>query len=135
MLNKNLLMLTGGETEWYTKLTVGKSYDHCGYSTDKNHVTLFGSMSEEPSWTFKGESCPMWAFTTYKNDTILYINNSETIKSYFSEITVTVVEKKLTLTFKGTSKFGYSSQTVLFTPDDVGKTFTIGFDPPPGSYA
>ena len=134
MLNKELLMVTGGKTEWYTKLTVGSTNNHYGYSTDKDLMGIFGSISKEPSWTFKGKSCSMWAFTSYKNETILYVNNPGTIKNYFSEITVTVVEKNLTLTFKDTNIFGYSSQTVLFTPDDVGKTFTIGFDPPPDSY-
>lgn len=135
MLNKELLMVTGGKTEWYTKLTVCSANNHYGYSTDKDLMGIFGSISKVPSWTFKDKSCPIWAFTSYKNNTILYVDNALLIKNYFSEITVTVVEKNLTLTLKDDNLFGYGSPTVLFTPDDIGKTFTIGFDPPPGSYA
>jgi hypothetical protein len=135
MLNKELLMVTGGKTEWYTKLTVGSANNHYGYSTDKDLMGIFGSMSKEPSWTSKGKACSLWAFTSYKNGTFLFINSAEALKNYFSEITVTVVEKNLTLTFNYFNIFGYDSQTLLFTPDDVGKTFTIGFDPPPDSYA
>lgn len=132
MLNKELLMVTGGsKTEWYTKLTVGSANAHYGYSTDKDLMGIFGSISKEPAWTFKGKSCSVWAFISYKNDTFLFVNNVGTIKKYFSEITVTVVEKNLTLTFKDNNIFGYGAQTVLFTPADVGKTFTISFDPPP----
>lgn len=135
MLNKELLMITGGKTGWYTKLTVGTANNNYGYSTDKDFLGVFGSMSKEPAWTFNGKSCSVWAFASGKIDTALLVSNLETIKKYFSEITVTVVEKNLTVTFKDPTLFGYSSQTVLFTPDDVGKTFTIGFDPPPDSYA
>lgn len=135
MLNKELLMVTGGKTGWYTKLTVGSANNHYGYSTDKDLLGIFGSVSKEPSWTFKGESCSVWSFNSYTGSTFLFVNKPSTFRNYFSEITVTVVEKNLTLTFKEANIFGFSSQTVLFTPDDVGKTFTIGFDPPPGSYA
>lgn len=135
MLNKELLMVTEGKTEWYTKLTVGSANNHYGYATDKDLLGIFGSISKEPSWTFKGKSCSMWALTSYKNATTLFMNNVGEVKDYLSEITVTVVEKNLTSTFKYSSFFGYDSQTVLFTPDDVGKTFTIVFDPEPTSYA
>lgn len=135
MLNKELLMVTGGKTEWYTKLTVGGAKNRYGYSTNKDLMGIFGSMSKEPSWTFKGETCSTWAFSSHKDNTTLYVNNPSIIKKYFSEITVTVVEKNLTLAFKDLNIYGYGVQTVLFTPDDVGKTFTIGFDPHPGSYA
>lgn len=137
MLNKELLMVTGGKTEWYTKLTVGrdKNNNHYGYSAPKSFMGVFGSISKELSWTFKEKSCSVYGFANYKSDTVLYMSNPGIIKNYFSEITVTVVEKNLTLTLKANNILGYGSQTVLFTPDDVGKTFTIGFDPPPGSYA
>lgn len=135
MLNKELLMVTGGKTEWYTKLTVGGTNRHYGYSTEKDLMGIFGSMSKEPVWTFKGESHSLWAFASYKSGTGLYVISPGSIKNYLSEIIVTVVEKNLTVTFKDDNIFGYGSQTVLFTPDDVGKTFTIGFYPPPDSYA
>ena len=135
MLNKELLMATGGKTKWYTKLTVGSTDNHYGYGTDKDLLGIFGSVSEEPSWNFKGVSCLVWAFNSDQNETFLFVDNVGTIKKYFSEITVTVVEKNLTVTFKDTSIFGYGSQTALFTPNDIGKTFTIGFDLPPDSYA
>lgn len=135
MLNKELLMVTGGKTEGYTKLTVGGSGPYYGYSTNEDLLGIFGSMSKELSWTFKEISCSMWAFESEINGTHLFVYNPGTLKKYFSEIKVTVVEKNLTLTFKDTSIFGYSTQTVLFTSDDVGKTFTISFDLPPGSYA
>lgn len=133
MLNKELLMVTEGKTEWYTKLTVGSSNNLYGYATDKALLDTFGSISKEPSWTFKGKSCSMWALTSDKNATTLVMNNVGEVKDYLSEITVTVVEKNLTSTFN-INFFGYDSQTVLFTPDDVGKTFTIVFDPEPTGY-
>jgi hypothetical protein len=135
MLNKGLLMVVGGKTEWYTKLTVGSADNHYGYSAEKGLMGIFGSVSKNPSWTFKGTSCSMRAFISYKKNTILYVQSPGTFENYFSEVTVTVVEKNLTVAFRYNSVFGFISQTVLFTPDDVGKTFTIGLDPPPGSYA
>ena len=63
------------------------------------------------------------------------MENVKEVKDYLSEITVTVVEKNLTSTFKYNSLFGYDSQAELFTPYDVGKTFTIVFVPEPTSYA
>lgn len=133
MLNKELLMVTEGKTEWYTKLTVGSANDHYGYGTDKDLLGIFGSISKEPSWTFNGKSCSVWTLNSYKNVTYLYINNAGEAQKYLSKITVTVVEKNLTATFKDTDFFGYESQTVLFTPNDVGKTFTLIFDPEPTS--
>lgn len=135
MLNKELLMVTEGKTEWYTKLTVGSANNIYGYSKDKDLLGIFGSISKEPSWTFKGKSCTMLALTSYKKTTSLFMENVEEVKDYLSEITVTVVEKNLTSTFKYGSLFGYDSQAELFTPYDVGKTFTIVFDPEPTGYA
>ena len=135
MLNKELLMVTEGKTEWYTKLTVGSANNIYGYSKDKDLLGIFGSISKEPSWTFKGKSCTMLALTSYKEATSLFMENVEEVKDYLSEITVTVVEKNLTSTFKYGSIFGYDSQAKLFTPYDVGKTFTIVFVPEPTSYA
>ena len=134
MLNKELLMVTEGKTEWYTKLTVGSASNIYGYSKDKDLLGIFGSISKEPSWTFKGKSCTMVALTSYKQTTSLFMENASEVKDYLSEITVTVVEKNLTSTFKYDSIFGYGSQAELFTPSDVGKTFTIVFDPEPTGY-
>lgn len=135
MLNKELLMVTEGKTEWYTKLTVGSANNIYGYSSDKDLLGIFGSISKEPSWTFKGKSCTMRALSSYKNTTSLFMENVVEVKDYLSEITVTVVEKNLTSTFKYSSIFDYESHAELFTPYDVGKTFTIVFDPKPTSYA
>lgn len=135
MLNKELLMVTEGKTEWYTKLTVGSHNGIYGFSTDKDLLGIFGSISKEPSWTFKGKSCTMRALSSYRGATSLFMENVAEVKDYLSEITVTVVEKNLTSTFKYSSIFGYSSQTELFSSYDVGKTFTIVFDPEPTSYA
>ena len=135
MLNKELLMVTEGKTEWYTKLTVGTAHNIYGYSKAKDLLGIFGSISKEPSWTFKGKSCTMLALTSYKNTTSLFMENAKEVKDYLSEITVTVVEKNLTSTFKYSDIFGYDSQAELFTSYDVGKTFTIVFDPQPISYA
>lgn len=134
MLNKELLMVTEGKTEWYTELTVGSSASIYGYSTDKDLLGIFGSISKEPSWAFKGKSCTMRALTTYEKATRLFMENVAEVKDYFSEITVTVVEKNLTSTFNYSSIFCYESQAGLFTPYDVGKTFTIVFDPEPTGY-
>lgn len=131
MLNKELLLATEGKTEWYAKLTVGRDNTIYGYSKDKDLLGIFGSISKEPSWTFKGKTCTMLALTSYKATTSLFMQNVEEVKDYLSEITVTVVEKNLTTTFIYDSIFGYSSQAELFTPSDVGKTFTIVFDPEP----
>ena len=134
MLNKELLMVTGGKPEQYTKLTVGTGSNHYGYSSDKDIMGIFGSMSKETSWTFNGKDCSIWGFTSYGDDTSLLVNYPGEIQKYLSEIIVTVVEKNLKVAFKDINIFGYAAHTVLFTPNDVGKTFTIGFDPPPDSY-
>lgn len=136
MLNKELLMVTEGKTEWYTKLTVGSDNNNIyGYSTDKDILGIFGSINKEPSWTFRGKSCTMRALSSYNKASYLFMENVGEVKDYLSEITVTVVEKNLTSTFKYSTIFGYDSPTELFTPYDVGKTFTIVFDPEPTSYA
>ena len=135
MLNKEFLLATGSQTERHIKLTVGSANNIYGYSKDKDLLGIFGSISKEPSWTFKGKSCTMLALASYKKTTSLFMENVEEVKDYLSEITVTVVEKNLTSTFKYSYLFGYESQAELFTPYDVGKTFTIIFDPEPTSYA
>lgn len=48
-------------------------------------------------------------------------------------ITVTVVEKGLTITLRWNGS-SYNTNTQVFKELDVGKTFTIVFDPQPTGY-
>jgi hypothetical protein len=56
------------------------------------------------------------------------------VKVNADSITMTVVEKKLTVVLNWHSRYGYHTMTEVFDPSDQGKTFTIVFDPEPTGY-
>ena len=137
MLNKELLLLaTEGQIGWHTKLTVGSGGNSVvfGYSKATEIFGIFGSISKVPCWNAEGKPYAMLTLISNSKATELDLEDFR-ISSYINEITVTVVEKKLTTTLKYSGFFGFTSNQVLFNSSDVGKTFTIIFDPEPTGYA
>ena len=81
MLNKEFLLATGSQTEGHIKLTVGSANNIYGYSKDKDLLGIFGSISKEPSWNFKGKSCTMLALTSYKKTHLYLWKTSKKLKT------------------------------------------------------
>lgn len=135
MLNKELLLATGSQTKGNIKLMVGWSDDNrlFGYS-NTTALTIFGSISKAPCWNVKGKPSAMQALSCDGKSTLLMLQGAE-IADGIKEITVTVVEKKLTATLKYDGLLSYSTtDSVLFNSFDIGKRFTIVFDPEPTAY-
>lgn len=135
MLNKELLLLaTGGQPAGSIKLTVGNGGASFGYSLDALQ-TDFGSVSKAPCWNVNGKPLAMSLLVGDSNNTLLWIDQFK-FADNITEITVTVVEKELTVTLVSDTYFDYSKEgTEIFNSSDVGKTFTIVFDPEPTGYA
>lgn len=131
MLNKELLLLiTGNQTEGHITLTVGEGTNGVGYTPDENT----GSINRIPTWNKEGNPIKMFALLTdpeYHNTIMIFYYAS---KVDANSITMTVVEKKLTVVLDWDAYY-YSTRTEVFDPSDRGKTFTIIFDPEPTSYA
>lgn len=135
MLNKELLLATGSQTKGYIKLTVGWSDKTLlsGYS-NTTFLTIFGSISKAPCWNVKGKPSAMQALFCDSKNTVLMFQDFA-IADDIKEITVTVAEKNLTATLKYTDLLAYSTtDSVLFNVDDIGREFTIIFDPAPTGY-
>ncbi len=134
MLNKELLLATGSQTEGHIKLTVGDGRaTSFGYSLAALN-TDFGSVSKAPCWNVNGKPLAMSLLVGDSNNTFLWIDRFK-FADNITEITVTVVEKELTVTLVSDTFFGYSKEgTMIFNSSDVGKTFTIVFDPEPTGY-
>lgn len=135
MLNKELLLATGSQTKGYIKLVVGWNDNHrlFGYS-NTTALTIFGSISKAPCWNVKGKPSAMQALSCDNKGTVLALQDSA-VADDIKEITVTVVEKKLTATLKYDGILSYSTtDSVLFNSFDIGKRFTIVFDPEPTGY-
>lgn len=132
MLNKELLLATGGQPVEHIKLTVGAGgIGSYGYYAGEG---AYGSVSKVPCWNANGKPNAMTALGGPKSTTYLWLTGYAHADG-ITKITVTVVEKKLTVTFVKYNLFGYSVNETIFTSSDVGKTFTIIFDPEPISYA
>lgn len=142
MLNKELLLATGSQTKGYIKLVVGWSDNNqlywynrrmFGYS-NTTAIAIFGSISKAPCWNVKGKPFAMQALSCDSKSTILVLQDFM-VADDIKEITVTVVEKKLTATLKYDDSLSYSTtDSVLFNSTDLGKSFTIVFDPEPTGY-
>lgn len=135
MLNKELLLATGSQTKGYIKLTVGCSDNNrlFGYS-NTTALAIFGSISKAPCWNVKGKPSAMQALSCDSKSTILMLQDV-VMADGIKEITVTVVEKKLTATLKFSGLLAYdTTDSVLFNSSDIGKSFTIVFDPEPTAY-
>lgn len=135
MLNKELLLTTGSQTKWHTKLTVGIGQDKFGYA-NVDSAGFFGSMSRVPCWNLNGKPLAMVGLYGYNGygSSFTYAVFSGNNYVDATEISMTVVEKGLTVTLQRYFE-GYGGQnTMAFNSSDVGKTFTIVFDPEPTSY-
>lgn len=134
MLNKELLLLaTGSQTEGHIKLTVGNGGASFGYSLDALQ-TDFGSVSKAPCWNVNGKPLAMSVLVGDNNSTFLWIDQFK-FADDITEITVTIVEKELTVTLVADDYLSYYNlNTMAFNSSDVGKTFTIVFDPEPTGY-
>lgn len=132
MLNKELLLATGGQPVEPIKLKVGAGgIGAYGYYAGQE---VYGSVSKVPCWNANGKPDAMSALGGSKSVTWLWLTESAQADG-ITKISVTVVEKKLTVTLVKDDLFGYSVNETVFTSPDEGKTFTIIFDPEPISYA
>lgn len=127
MLNKELLIAAKGQTEGPIKLTVGKQTYSVGYSKGAG-----GSVSKVPYWHVNEKPGEMIAL--FSQNTLTFLMLSDYNADDPLEITVTVVEKGLTITLKRDETFGYAMLGEIFNSSDIGKTFTIVFDPEPIGY-
>ena len=139
MLNKEFLLATEGQTEGHIKLTVGNAHSTYGYRNDGGRYDC-GSVNKVPTWNLKGRPIAITGLYHTRGYTILeFASGKQRVDA--SEITVTVVEKGVTQTLAlvidslATRYELYTEPTSLFNSSDVGKTFTIIFDPEPTSYA
>ena len=138
MLNKELLLTTESQTARHIKLTVGNSGGSnpvFGYS--KQDVTVgsdIGSVSKIPTWNLNGKPVAIMSLGSYNVGTSLVFTGFTPVDA--STITMTVVEKGLTATLIKTQDLitFYNTDTVVFNSSDIGKTFTIIFDPEPTGY-
>lgn len=135
MLNKELLLATESQIAGYIKLTVGEGTINdgvFGYISDDN----VGSINRIPTWNKNGNPIKMITLLTnpeYHNTVMVFDDGS---KVDANRITMTVVEKELTvvLNLLNWDTYFYNTMTEVFDPSDRGKTFTIVFDPEPTGY-
>lgn len=131
MLNKELLLATESQIAGHIKLTVGEGTKAgtFGYIPYENA----GSINRIPTWNKNGDPIKIYAlFTdTFFHYTAISLYNA--LKADADSITMTVVEKKLTVVLNWDS-FLYTTKTEVFDPSERGKTFTIVFDPEPTGY-
>lgn len=130
MLNKELLLTTESQIAGHIKLMVGERAGTFGY-----YETSAGSINRIPTWN-KGEN-PIKILSILTNP-----ESHNTIMDFYRQvrvnadsITMTIVEKKLTVVLQWHSRYGYHTMTEVFDHSDQGKTFTIVFDPEPTGYA
>lgn len=130
MLNKELLLTTESQIAGHIKLTVGERSGSFGY-----YEALAGSINRIPTWN-KGENpIKMLSILTNPESHNTIMDFYRQVRVNANSITMTVVEKKLTVTLNWHSRYGYHTMTEVFDPSDQGKTFTIVFDPEPTGYA
>lgn len=131
MLNKELLLTTESQIAGHIKLTVGEGTtgETFGYIPDENA----GSINRIPTWNKDGNPIEMYSLLTSPEDHYTSMLFYKALKVDANSITMTVVEKNLTVVLKWYS-FYYKTQTEVFDPSDRGKTFTIVFDPEPTGY-
>lgn len=131
MLNKELLLTTESQIAGPIKLTVGEetTSESFGWSPDNN----VGSINRIPTWNKNGDPIKIYSLLAYPEDHYTAMIFYKALKVDTDSITMTVVEKKLTVVLKWYS-FYYKTQSEVFGPSDRGKTFTIVFDPEPTGY-
>lgn len=127
MLNKEFLLATGSQTEGHIKLTVGSGGGFFGYYKSYG----FGSVNRLPTWNLNGKPVTLEGLLSDES-TALFFYRLAILDA--REITITVVEKGLTVTLKSDG-YTYTADAIVFNSSDVGKTFTIVFVPEPTGYA
>ena len=131
MLNKEMLLLTTeDQPAGSIKLTVGYGKGVIGHSIQYDE----GSVSRRPIWNLRGYPVVMDGLVSYTSTRITSLLFEDWSKVDADSITVTVVEKGLTITLHWDGDM-YSANTRVFDPSDEWKTFTIVFDPEPTGYA
>lgn len=130
MLNKELLLTTESQIAGHIKLTVGERSGTFGYYKD-----MAGSINRVPTWKKGNDPIKVLSLLTNPeiHNTVMDFYRSAKVNA--DSITMTVVEKKLTVVLNWHSYYGYHTMTEVFDPSDLGKTFTIVFDPEPTGYA
>ena len=130
MLNKELLLLTTeDQPAGSIKLTVGYGKGVIGHSRQYDE----GSVSRRPIWNLRGYPVVMDGLVSFTSTRITALMFEDGSKVDAASITVTVVEKGLTITLRWDGET-YSANTRIFYPPDEWKTFTIVFDPEPTGY-
>lgn len=139
MLNKELLLATESQPSGHVKLTVGNNRRTFGYRNDGGRYNC-GSVSKVPTWNLQSRPIAMTGLYHSSGYTYLVYSSGEQHVDA-SNITVTVVEKGLTQKLSliiDPSFTRYELYTEglkqIFDSSDVGKTFTIVFDPEPTGY-
>lgn len=135
MLNKKLLLATGSQTAGHIKLTVEKfSSDPISYGYANSGDIQGGSVSKVPCYNLNGNPISLTLLASQSSKTIMWFGVLDAIDH--NSIRMTIVEKGLTVEFNKTVDWviEYVSNHVVFNSSDVGKTFTIIFDPEPISY-
>lgn len=137
MLNKELLLVAGTSTaEGHIKLTVEASTEsditYYGYRGNP----AIGSVSRIPQWFNKDN-----VLLTLSSFLATNTGAISVFDDYHKEpksVSVTVLEKGRTVNLQSArvlTSWGLFTEDLIFTASDVGKTFTLVFDPPPDSYA
>lgn len=131
MLNKELLLTTESQIAGHIKLTVGEdtTAKSFGWSSENN----VGSINRIPTWNKNGDPIKIYSLSAYPENHYTAMLFYKALKVDANSITMTVVEKKLTVVLNWYS-FYYRTQAEVFDPSDRGKTFTIVFDPEPTGY-
>lgn len=130
MLNKEFLLTTEDQPAEPIKLKVGFQNGVIGHSITYGNR---GSVSRRPIWNLTGYPVVMDGLVSFMYDksTVLMFEDSSKVDA--DSITVTVVEKGLTITLRWNGS-SYVASTMVFSALEVGKTFTIVFDPEPTGY-
>lgn len=131
MLNKELLLATKSQIAGHIKLTVGEgtTAGTLGYLPNENA----GSINRIPTFNKNGDPIKMYVLFTDTNFHYTGMSLYNALKADADSITMTVVEKELTVVLNW-DRFFYEAKTEVFDPSERGKTFTIVFDPEPTGY-
>lgn len=131
MLNKELLLTTESQIAGHIKLTVGEDTAKKYYGWIS--VDNVGSINRRPTWNKNGDPIKLSLLCAYLRDHYTAVLFDGLVDVGANSITMTVVEKKLTVVLNW-DRFYYRTPTEIFGPSDLGKTFTIVFDPEPTGY-
>ena len=135
MLNKKLLLATTGHVVvGHTKLTVGE-YSSSPHTVGYHTQFGIGALSRIPLWDLDGKSYSPLAIAASIDDDWSYVTFPNALRVVGNSITMTIVEKGLTVTLPFNLLTYMLLSVKIFDLTDVGKTYTIIFDPEPTGYA